>query len=98
MDQSRRPHHVIGPLGERMTLQDLPSAGARWVPRRKAQIVAAVEGDMLTIDEACSRYNLTVEEFVSWQTAVDRAGLLGLRVTKLQAYKEARARGCRLGR
>jgi hypothetical protein len=50
--------------------------------------VAAVNGGLLTIDEACERYRLTLEEFVSWQRAVDRAGLAGLRVTRLQHYRE----------
>src|SRR5215468_5840731 len=38
----------------------------RWVIRRKAEVVAAVRDGLLTLEEACSRYMLTVEEFLSW--------------------------------
>ncbi|MEJ0026701.1 MAG: DUF1153 domain-containing protein [Rhizomicrobium sp.] len=59
----------------------------RWVPRRKAQVVAAVQGGALSLDEACSRYALTVEEFLSWQRAIDKFGLAGLRATHAQDYR-----------
>ena len=88
-----RPASVIGPLGEMLTLNALPPANhTRWVIRRKAEVVAAVNGGILTIDEACDRYSLTVEEFVSWQRAVDRSGIQGLRVTRFQRYRDQYAR------
>jgi len=37
------------------------------VIRRKAEVVAAVRGGLLSLEEACSRYTLTVDEFLSWQ-------------------------------
>ena len=87
--RSTRPKSVIGPLGEPLTLDSLPSPDTtRWVVRRKAEVVAAVNGNLLTVDEVCARYNLTVEEFASWQRAVDRAGMPGLRVTRLQHYRD----------
>ena len=83
-----RPIGVIGPLGELLTLENLPPIGTpRWTPRRKAEVVAAVAGGLLTLDEACDRYALTTEEFGSWQGALDRSGLRGLRVTHLQDYR-----------
>jgi hypothetical protein len=88
-----RPVSVVGPLGERLTLDKLPAPDTdRWVARRKAEVVAAVNGGMLTIDEACERYQLTLEEFASWQRAVDRAGVPGLRVTRTQHYRDLYAR------
>ena len=88
-NQKFRPTFVIGPLGEMLTLDALPSpAQSRWTIRRKAEVVSAVQGSLLTHDEACTRYNLTVEEFSSWQRAVDRSGMQGLRVTRLQHYRE----------
>ena len=87
-NQKIRPHQVIGPLGEPLTLESLPPPGTtRWVVRRKAEVVAAVNGGLLTVDEVCDRYALSVEEFVSWQRAVDRSGMPGLRVTRIQHYK-----------
>ncbi len=87
-NQKIRPAQVIGPLGEPLTLSSLPPAATtRWVVRRKAEVVAAVSGGLLTIDEVCDRYTLTVEEFASWQRAVERSGMPGLRVTRIQHYK-----------
>lgn len=80
--------HVIGPTGEILTIDDLPPPDTkRWVIRRKAEVVAAVRGGLLTLEEACKRYTLSVEEFLSWQRAIDRNGLPGLRVTRVQHYR-----------
>ena len=77
-----RPEFVVGPLGERLTLESLPPpAPGRWVIRRKAEVVAAVTGGLLTVDEACARYQLSLDEFVEWQRAVELAGMRGLRAT-----------------
>ncbi len=79
---------VVGPNGRPLTLHDLPPPDTRrWVARRKAEVVAAVRGGLLTFEEACSRYNLTPEEFSSWERAIDRHGLNGLRVTRLQEFR-----------
>jgi hypothetical protein len=87
-NQKIRPAQVIGPLGESLTLDSLPPPNTnRWVVRRKAEVVAAVNGGLLSVDEVCERYNLTVEEFAAWQRAVDRSGMPGLRVTRIQHYK-----------
>ena len=87
-NQKIRPAHVIGPLGEPLTLESLPPRSTtRWVVRRKAEVVAAVNGGLLSVDEACERYGLTLEEFATWQRAVDRSGMPGLRVTRIQHYK-----------
>ncbi|MGE8143168.1 DUF1153 domain-containing protein [Novosphingobium sp. NPDC080210] len=88
-NQNFRPAVAIGPLGEPLTLDSLPPADTRrWVVRRKAEVVAAVNGGLLTVDEACEHYNLTLEEFAAWQRAVDRSGMPGLRITRLQYYRE----------
>ena len=88
-NQTIRPAQVIGPLGEPLTIADLPAAGTtRWVVRRKAEVVAAVNGGLLTVDEVCDRYSLSLEEFASWQRAVDRSGMPGLRVTRIQHYRD----------
>jgi len=88
-NQDIRPAQVIGPLGEPLTLNDLPKPSTkRWVMRRKAEVVAAVNGGLLTIDEVLERYGLTLEEFASWQRAMDRSGMKGLRVTRIQKYRD----------
>ena len=88
-NQKIRPAQVIGPLGEPLGIGDLPPADTkRWVVRRKAEVVAAVNGGLLSIDDVLERYNLTLEEFASWQRAVDRSGMQGLRVTRIQHYRD----------
>jgi hypothetical protein len=83
-----RVSYVIGPDGSPLTLADLPPPNTkRWVIRRKAEVVAAVRGGLLSLDEACRRYTLTVEEFLAWQRAIDRFGLPGLRATRVQQYR-----------
>lgn len=87
-DRRGRVSYVIGPDGSPLTLADLPPPGTkRWVIRRKAEVVAAVRGGLLSLDEACRRYTLTVEEFLAWQRAIDRHGLAGLRATRVQQYR-----------
>ena len=87
-DVRGRPSTVIGPSGEPLTLADLPPPETkRWVIRRKAEVVAAVRGGLLTMEEACQRYSLSSEEFTSWQRLIDRHGVRGLRTTRLQEYR-----------
>jgi Protein of unknown function (DUF1153) len=61
----------------------------RWVARRKAVIVNAVRTGTLTLEEACRRYQLSIEEFHAWQKEIDAHGVAGLRVTRLQIYRDA---------
>ena len=68
----------------------LPSPDTkRWVARRKAVIVNAVHNGAISIEDACRRYQLSVEEFRSWQRAIKSHGVAGLRVTRLQIYRDA---------
>ena len=84
----RHLKYIIGPDGSPLTISDLPKPDTkRWVIRRKAEVVAAVRGGLLSLEQACDRYRLTVEEFMSWQQSVDRHGLPGLRATRIQQYR-----------
>ena len=62
----------------------------RWVIRRKAQVVSAVENGSISLEHACERYSLSVEEFLSWQQAIEEHGLRGLRATRVQQYRANR--------
>lgn len=78
----------MGPLGP-LTLDDLPSSCTTyWVSRRKAEVLAAIDGGLLSLQDACDRYRLSAEEVAAWRRSIDRAGLPGLRVTKLQRYRD----------
>lgn len=83
-----RPSQVAGPFGRPITLDSLPPSDTRrWVTRRKAEVVAAVAGGLLSLEEACQRYGLTTEELASWQRLVAAHGVRGLRVTRLKDYR-----------
>jgi hypothetical protein len=83
------PDYVVGPFGEKLTFERLPALDTtRWTIRRKAEVVAAVRGGLLTFDEACARYQLAMEELISWQGSLQRSGMPGLRTTRIQQYRE----------
>lgn len=82
------PRAVIGPAGEPLTLETLPPPNTkRWVVRRKAEVVAAVRGGLLSLAEACERYNLSDEEIATWQRLVESHGMHGLRTTRVNQYR-----------
>lgn len=78
----------MGPAGRPLTINDLPSPDTkRWVVRRKAEVVAAVRSGLISLEEACKRYTLSIEEFASWQQLVEQYGVRGLRATRVQEYR-----------
>ncbi len=80
--------YVIGPDGSPLTLRDLPPPDLkRWVNRRKAEVVLAVEGGLISLEEACRRYALSVEEFLSWEYELTRNGLEGLKLRHLREHR-----------
>jgi hypothetical protein len=80
-DGVKRGRKVIGPDGRILTLADLPRPPVlRWVARRKAVIVASVQGGMLDRSQACERYVITQEELLEWDRACSAFGLHGLKV------------------
>jgi hypothetical protein len=85
-----KPRSVASPTGTPLSLKDLPPAGTtRWVVRRKAEVVAGVRGGLISLEDALRRYNLTIDEFRSWQRLLENHGLEGLRVTRLKKYRKA---------
>ena len=65
--------------GSLLTPGSLPPANPqRWGKRLKADIVMAVRGGLLSMEEACLRYRLSREEFHAWQAAFERLGMQGL--------------------
>ncbi len=81
---------VIDPFGEPLTVDTLPPAyTTRWVPRRKAQVVCAIRGGLISRQEACDRYGISDEELFSWEKLLDDHGLRALRVTSTLRYRQA---------
>ena len=81
---------VRGPDGwSVLTVADLPPSNTeRWVARRKAEVVLAVEGGLLTLEDACTQYSLTVDEFNEWQKTFHEYGVSGLKATQTQVYRQ----------
>lgn len=77
-----------GEPNQSMTHADLPPRDTtRWISRRKASVVAAVHSGVISLDDACARYRLSVEEFLSWERAIARHGVPGLCVTHAPNYR-----------
>ena len=88
---SSRQLPVLGPAGRPITMADLPPPGTkRWVMRRKAEVVAGVRAGLISLEDACERYKLSVEEFLSWQRLIEDYGMRGLRATRIQKYRNRR--------
>ncbi len=75
--------------GTVMTRADLPPADTRrWVASRKAAVVRAVDGGLISQREALEKWGLSREELAEWKRALDRHGVAALRVTKVQQYRQ----------
>jgi hypothetical protein len=83
------PLFITLPDGSKLGRSDLPPKNtSRWVARRKAKVVAAVVGGLITNEEACTTYDLTVDELDGWIQAVKSHGPAALRVTAIQKYRQ----------
>lgn len=81
---------IIDQAREPLTMDDLPAPNiARWITRRKAEVVIAVRTGLLGLEEACQRYGITAEEFFSWQRLLNAHGMEGLRATRLKEYRQS---------
>ncbi len=90
--EGNRPYRseAFSPSGLPMTMSDLPPTDTtRWVPRRKADVVAGVRCGLITLEEACRMYQLSIDEFRSWERLLERHGVRGLRTTRIKSYRSA---------
>ena len=79
---------ILGEDGFPKSHEDLPPPTIRrWVIRRKAQVVAGIEINIMSEEEAISFYNLSAEELASWRRLLLAHGLKGLRATRIQDYR-----------
>jgi len=86
--KSKGPQSVMLPDGTIMTRADLPSPTTRrWVASRKAAVVRAVHSGLVSAEEACEIYALSLEELEGWMTTMATHGQSALRVTRLQKYR-----------
>ena len=76
----------MGDLGQR-NVPELPKG-----LRSGAGGVGPLRAGRITLEEALHRYQLTEEEYRSWERAFEQHGLAGLRSTRLQQYIAVRGR------
>jgi len=73
---ARLPNTIRGPDGHPLAVWDLPPLHERrWTPLRKARVVVAVRGGLISADKVRRRYELTMEELEIWQREFDRSGV-----------------------
>lgn len=83
------PRAITLPDGTVMTRADLPSPTTRrWVASRKVAVVRAVVYGLIPLKEALTTYDISQEEYESWQTAVEKHGASALKTTSLQKYRQ----------
>ncbi len=64
-----------------------PPTTQRWVKSRKLAVIKAIEGGVLSDEQACQRYSLSQEELDSWKRALNRFGPGALRTTHINRYR-----------
>ncbi|HEY9039197.1 MAG TPA: DUF1153 domain-containing protein [Roseovarius sp.] len=80
---------VTLPDGQVMTQADLPPmTTTRWVASRKLAVVRGVLYGLIPQREACSRYQISEEEFSEWVRAVSLHGEAALKATALKNYRQ----------
>jgi hypothetical protein len=88
MDDTSDGAKMAPHTGNEKALAQLPPPNTkRWVIRRKAQVVEEVRSGAISLDEACARYSLSVEEFLSWRHAITNHDVRGLRATRVKKYR-----------
>jgi hypothetical protein len=91
-DHCRAVRVPLGPNGEVLTTNNLPSPRLkRWSAHRKAEVLALVECGLLSVDDACARYGISLDEFLSWKSLSRVAGVRGLHVNRIQDHRPRRA-------
>lgn len=79
-------HDIMASSAE---MADLPPVDTtRWVASRKAAVLSAISAGRLSRAAACARYRISEAELRLWERAVECAGIPGLRVTRVQIYRE----------
>jgi transposase-like protein len=88
--KTRKTTRVYAPHEIRSMTELPPLNTRRWVARRKAAVVAAVLSGMITLEEACRRYQMSEEEFFAWRRAFENYGIPGLRAGCVQQQRGSR--------
>jgi len=86
---AHRPKYALGPTGQ-ITVDSLPPANtSRWTARRKAEVIAAIHGKLITREWALKTYRWTEAELKYWEMSLAKFGLDGLKVTKVHEHRQS---------
>lgn len=89
LKRTHLPHEVTLSTGQTINRSELPDPKTRrWVASRKAVVVAAVKGQLISEKEACEMYGLSSEELDEWCLAVATHGERALKATSLQKFRQ----------
>jgi DNA-binding response OmpR family regulator len=74
-----RPRHRGGETPKRASRVTAPprTNENRWTFRQKATVVEAIRHGVLSIEEACERYRISLKELTAWEAAIDERGKRG---------------------
>jgi len=71
-------------------LDALPSETiTRWTATAKKAVLEAIRIEVLTVTDACKRYDLTADEVESWDKREQMYGRNGLMATQISRYRRA---------
>ncbi len=88
MSEQKQDYTNTDHLALASNLSELPRPDTRrWDSRRKAQVVEAVRAGVLSIEQATHIYDMSIEEFLSWQQLYERFGASGLTVKHAKKYR-----------
>jgi hypothetical protein len=65
-----------------------PGKPGRWTPRLKAAVILAVRNKVISVWDACERYDLSAQELAEWERDLDQYGVPGLRTTRVSIYRK----------
>jgi uncharacterized protein DUF1153 len=87
---------ILGPSPEvpdkstRLLFSETASEVIRWSAKRKAAVVTAVHLGIWSTADVGVRFNISAEEFGSWEKSLNPKGLHGLSATKLKVPEPQR--------
>ena len=67
-----------------VSIDTLPPVDVRWVAARKAAVIRAVHNGEVTRGAVLEKYNMTEYELQLWEKGLDRFGIKGVMVTRIQ--------------
>lgn len=74
-------------MTERVYLTPLPDPVPRWTAIRKAEVCERIRRGDITPEEACARYDLSVEELSEWARRARQGKVAAFKATTRSRYR-----------